>query len=85
MCSLRVYSLDVVIFREMLEGYILNFPGYIYRVYVQGHVGYLIRDCVVLFTNIRWCKSVPWHSLIKCYCIYELMQERHNSIASPLE
>ena len=69
----------------MLEGY-----SEISGVHLQGICPGSCRFCnqglhCVSFTNIRWCKSVPSHCLIKCCCIYGLMQERHNSIASPLE
>ena len=85
MCSLMVSNLDVVIFRGMLEGYTEISGVHLQRIFSgprrlsnQGLRG-------LLFTNIRWCKYVLSHWLNKMWCIYGLVQERHNSIANALE
>ena len=61
MCSLRISSLDVVIFRGMLEGYTEISGVHLLRIFSgpcrlsnQG------LQCL-LFTNIRWYKSVLSH------------------------
>ena len=70
-----------------IQGYvILKFLGYIYCVYFQVHVGYLIKDYIVFYLQISGGASLYYHTdKIKRCCIYGLMQERHNSIANALE